>query len=78
MTQLNLFPEIFIRDRHAFCTSLDVATHFGKNHWDVLKATATGWKTIPQSSTKAILLWLNTGTPRANSAPCTCSPATPS
>lgn len=38
MTQLTLFPEIFIRDRHAFCTSLDVATHFGKNHWDVLKA----------------------------------------
>lgn len=38
MTQLNLFPEIFVRDRHAFCSSLDVATHFGKNHWDVLKA----------------------------------------
>ncbi len=38
MTQLNLFPEIFIRDRHAFCTSLDVASHFNRNHRDVLKA----------------------------------------
>ena len=37
MTQLTLFPEIFIRDRHAFCTSLDVATHFGKLHKNVLR-----------------------------------------
>jgi len=37
MSQLNLFPEIFIRDRHAFCTSLDVATHFRKLHKNVLR-----------------------------------------
>lgn len=37
MTQLNLFPEIFIRNRHAFCTSLDVATHFRKHHKHILR-----------------------------------------
>ena len=36
--QLNLFPDVFIRDRHAVCTSIDVAAHFGRNHKDVLKA----------------------------------------
>lgn len=38
MKQFSLFPEIFVRDRHAFCSSLDVAAHFGKQHKDVLKA----------------------------------------
>lgn len=38
MKQLSLFPEIFVRDRRAFCSSLDVAAHFGKPHKDVLRA----------------------------------------
>lgn len=38
MKQLTLFPEIFVRDRRAMCSSLDVAAHFGKRHKDVLKA----------------------------------------
>lgn len=37
MRQLTLFPEIFVRDKHAFCSSLDVATHFGKRHKNVLR-----------------------------------------
>lgn len=36
MHQFNLFPEIFIRDRQALCSSLDVAAHFGKRHKNVL------------------------------------------
>lgn len=38
MKQLSLFPEIFVRDKRAFCSSLDVAAHFGKPHKDVLRA----------------------------------------
>lgn len=37
MQQLTLFPEIFIRDRQAYCTSLDVSTHFNKLHKNVLR-----------------------------------------
>ena len=38
MKQLSLFPEIFVRDRRAFCSSLEIAAHFNKHHKDVLKA----------------------------------------
>jgi Rha family phage regulatory protein len=31
-------PKLTIIDGHAYCTSLDVATHFNKRHDDVLKA----------------------------------------
>ena len=38
MHQFTLSPEVFVRDRRAMCSSLDVAAHFGRNHRDVLKA----------------------------------------
>lgn len=37
MHQFNLFPEIFVRDRQALCSSLDVAAHFGKRHKNILR-----------------------------------------
>jgi len=37
MKQLSLFPEIFVRDRRAMCSSLDVAAHFDKRHKNVLR-----------------------------------------
>lgn len=47
MQQLTLFPEIFIRDRQAFCSSLEVAAHFNKNHRDVLKAIRNALEICP-------------------------------
>ena len=47
MQQLTLFPEIFIRDRQAFCSSLDVKNHFQKNHRDVLKAIRNAMDVCP-------------------------------
>ena len=37
MRQFPLFPEIFVRDRQAVCSSLDVAAHFNKKHLHVLR-----------------------------------------
>ena len=37
MKQLTLFPEIFVRNRRALCSSLDVSTHFNKRHDAILR-----------------------------------------
>ena len=64
-------PKIRVVGEEVTTTSLAIAEHFGKNHFDVLKAIKNAIVDLLPASTKAILLSLSTLTRKVNPGPCT-------